>query len=193
VLLLLSVYRPYTSSSGRAAALPAALGEFQQTAEHALTPRAFQLLGTDDAVWRSYRDSAGQELFVVALFHAQNWKSVHPPHICLLGSDMEMLADGALPLADGDGPEIGRILLRTRRDGRAYLSLYAYGARGLCTGSYARFFLHHAPRALFRASNDGFLLRVESYADGPGGVDAAEARCRALLQELLQRAQGLLP
>ena len=87
----------------------------------------------------------------------------------------------------------GRAGCRGRVNGRPYLTIYAYGARDLCTGSYGEFFLHHAPRAIFRASNDGFLLRVDSYADGPDGVLGAEARCRELLRGLVGEARGLLP
>ena len=132
-------------------------------------------------------------MFVVAVFHGSNWKSVHPPHVCLEASDIELLEDSDIALGDDDSAHAGRILGRSRADGRPYLTLYVYGARDLCTGSYRDFFLHHAPRALFRASNDGFLLRVDTYADGDGGVVAAERRCRALLAALLREAKGLLP
>jgi hypothetical protein len=190
--LVLSVYRPYAESRGRAAALPETVGPFRQVDSFPMTPRMHQLLGTDDACWRSYTEGDGDLLYVVALFHGNNWKSVHPPHICLLGSDMDMVADGATALDERGDEQVGRIVTRTRSGGRIYLSLYAYGGRDLCTGSYWRFFAHHVPRALFRASNDGFLLRVETFADGPGGLPAAEARCRMLLVQLLDRARRLL-
>ena len=179
--------------TGRAKALPAQLAPFTQSQWFDVTPRMHQLLGTDDATWRSYDDETGRRLFVVAVFHGSNWKSVHPPHICLLGSDMDIVQEGGTDLATADGDRAGQILLRSRKGGRPYVSLFAYGAKDLSTGSYLKFFLHHAPRALFRSSNDGFLLRVETYADGPGGFDAAEARCRSLLEKLLVEARKLLP
>jgi hypothetical protein len=192
-LCALSFTRAEPSVSGRARSLPTELAPFTAKSEREVTPRMHQLLGTDDAAWRNYEDEQGRKLFVVAVFHGSNWKSVHPPHICLLGSDMSIEQEGGTDLATRDGDRAGQILLRTKKDGRAYVSLYAYGASDLCTGSYLKFFLHHAPRALFRASNDGFLLRVEAYADGPGGFDAAEARCRALLEKLVVEARRLLP
>ena len=192
-LCLLSFTRAEPSLSGRARALPTVLTPFTSMSEREVTPRMHQLLGTDDAAWRNYEDDQGRRLFVVAVFHGSNWKSVHPPHICLLGSDMSIEQEGGTDLASRDGDRAGQILLRTKKDGRPYVSLYAYGASDLCTGSYLKFFLHHAPRALFRASNDGFLLRVEAYADGPGGFDAAEARCRELLEKLVLEARKLLP
>jgi exosortase len=192
-LLVLSLYRPYTESRGRAATLPEVVGPFAMVDDYPMTPRMHELLGTGDACWRSYSEGEGEPLYVVALFHGSNWKSVHPPHICLLGSDMDLERDGVTGLDESGTEEVGRIVTRTRADGRPYLSLYAYGARGLCTGSYWNFFLHHVPRALFRSSNEGFLLRVEAFADGPGGLPAAEARCRTLLVQLLDRARTLLP
>lgn len=192
-LCLLSFTRAEPALTGRARALPAALSVFRQRSLFEVTPRMHQLLGTDDAAWRTYEDEKGNALYVVAVFHGSNWKSVHPPHICLLGSDMDIVQEGGTDLASRAGDRAGQILLRTRKAGRPYVSLFAYGAKDLCTGSYLNFFLHHAPRALFRSSNDGFLLRVESYADGPGGFDAAEARCRALLENLVVEARKLLP
>lgn len=192
-LFALSMTRAEAMRTGRAALLPADLSSFRQRSLWDVTPRMHQLLGTDDATWRTYADEQGNSLYVVAVFHGSNWKSVHPPHICLLGSDMEIVQEGGTDLVSRAGDRAGQILLRTRKEGRPYVSLYAYGAQDLCTGSYLNFFLHHAPRALFRASNDGFLLRVESYADGKGGFDAAEARCRSLLENLVVEARRLLP
>ena len=192
-LAALSFTRAEPSTTGRAKALPEQLPPFAQSQRFEVTSRMQQLLGTDDATWRSYDDETGRRLFVVAVFHGSNWKSVHPPHICLLGSDMDIVQEGGTDLATRAGDRAGQILLKSRRGGRPYVSLFAYGARDLSTGSYLNFFLHHAPRALFRASNDGFLLRVETYADGPGGFDAAEARCRELLEKLLVEARKLLP
>ncbi|MEQ1631555.1 MAG: exosortase/archaeosortase family protein [Planctomycetota bacterium] len=193
VILSLSLTKPEADRKGRAAAIPTSVAGFVQKEQFAMTPRMFQLLGTDDAMWRRYEDGAAQTVFVVAVFHGSNWKSIHPPHICLLGSDMDIVEEGQVELSSGESDRAGRILLRTRRGGRPYLSLYAYGSRDLCTAGYFEFFLHHAPRALIRSTNDGFLLRVETYADGEGGQAAADARCEALLSQLVRQARGLLP
>lgn len=195
-LLVLSVYRPYTESAGRAEGLPPHLGGFVRVQEYPLTDRHHELLGTDDAAWLRYVTADDESLFVYGVFHASNWKSIHPPHICLRGSNMTIDEDGIIDLYAADSELLGTagyIVLRSRPDDRSYVSLYAYGARGLCTGSYAQFFLHHAPRALVRSSNDGFLLRVESWADGPGGIPAAQDRCRELLAMLVSGAHSLLP
>lgn len=189
----LQLTKPAPSLSGRAAALPVTAGQYTQSSQYEMTRRMFQLLGTDDATWRCYQTRDHKDLYVVGVFHGSNWKSVHPPHICLLGSDMDIVAEDSTELASGTDDQAGRIVLKTRRDGRTYVCLYAYGARDLCTGSYLQFFLHHAPRALFRSSNDGFLLRVETYVQGDEGLLAAQARCEGLLAALVSQARGLLP
>ena len=174
LLLTLSIYRPFTPSRGRAGALPTDLPGFALIEERAMTPRHYELLGTDDAAWRVYRRvSDGAHVFVIAVYHRENWKSVHPPHICLRGSDMAILDDGELEVEiDGEPLAVGRILTHHNPARADYVSLYVYGAGGLTTASYPEFFMHHAPSALLRQPIEGFLLRVEAYvgADGDQGT-----------------------
>ena len=192
-LLGLSLYRPFTPSSGRAAGLPATVAGFTLVEDRPMTPRQMELLGTGDAAWRVYREEAtGQHVFVVAVFHQENWKSVHPPHICLEGSDMAIVRDDVVELALDDGArrKVGRIEAHHRPQGADYSSLYLYGAGGLVTPSYSEFFLHHAPAAILRRPIRGFLLRVETYLDParPGAAQASAARCMAALLPAAQAA-----
>ena len=192
LLLALAWYRPFTASAGRAERLPKALDGYAMAAQHPMTARHFELLGTNDAVWRTYRDERKTEIYVVALFHQENWKSVHPPRICLEGSDMSILDEGELPL--GPGPNeatVGRILTKSRSSGQDYVSLFVYGAPGFLTSGYTEFFLHHAPRAILRQSTGGFLLRVESFV-GPEGVRGAETLCLDFVRKILPSAQALV-
>lgn len=189
-LLWLSLHRPFAPSQGRAAALPARLGGFTLVDDYALTPRHLELLGTADAVWRTYRDGRGREVVVVLVHHGANWKSVHPPHLCIEGSNMTIRSDGRAALPGGG--EAGRILAWSHDQQRLAVNLYAYGARGLVTPSYARFVLHHAPRALFRAATAGFLIRVAAWADGEDAA-AGEALCAEFLTLALPAATEVLP
>ena len=66
VLAALSFTRAEPSMTGRAKALPTQLAPFTQSQWFDVTPRMHQLLGTDDATWRSYDDETGRRLFVVA-------------------------------------------------------------------------------------------------------------------------------
>lgn len=191
-LLWLTLHRPFTVASGRAARVPHVVGGFQLASDHALTPREFELLGTDDATWRTYTDRNGAEIFVVVVFHQENWKSVHPPHLCLRGSDMLIDGDGVVMTEGAEGAwfDVGRILASNRVGGRRYLSNFVYGARGLRTASYSGFVLHHLPRAIARVSAPGYLLRVESWIDGD--LEAADARCTGLLLALIPHLEELL-
>ncbi len=190
-LAFLSYHRPFTTSVGRADHVPLQIAGFELLEHTPVTLRERQLLGTDDAVARTYRDAEGRTVFLVAVFHQQNWKSVHPPHLCLRGSDMMIEFDGADdPQRTADGRDLvaGRVVARSRVDRRLYLSLFAYGARELRTGNYSDFVWYHLPRALLRRSAPGYLLRVEAWLD----EGDAEARCRAFMRAVVPVLDGLL-
>lgn len=194
-LLWLSVTRPHDVSAGRATRLPGVAGRFSLAEEFEITPSMRGLLGTDDATWRRYDADDEPPVFVVGVFHSTNWKSLHPPHTCLLGSNMDIVVDdlGRATTPSGREFDYGRLLLRSMdRRGARYLSLFVYVAPpDLVTGVYARFVLHHAPRAILRQDVAGCLLRVETWV-GEGGVEAAEARCREVLVALVPAAEELL-
>ncbi|MHC5064192.1 MAG: exosortase-associated EpsI family protein [Planctomycetota bacterium] len=191
-LLWLSLYRPFIPSSGRAAKLPIQVESFTMSEDLALSETEFRLLGTNDAVWRSYTENGGGAARMVAVFHQQNWKSVHPPHICLRGSNMEILEDDSVVIdLQSQDLEVGRILARSKDSGDSYLNLYVFGAPGFLSESYLGFFLHHAPLALLRASVGGFLLRVEVWID-PADPSGSEERARRMLAAILPPAQALV-
>ncbi len=198
--LMLALYRPFEVSAGRAAALPHQLNGWSVGEDFAIDERTAALLGTDDCIWRRYEATqsataeATNPVFVVAVFHGSNWKSVHPPEICLRGSNMDILEHSVLkdPMTvNGDSVVSGRYVTVSREDGQKYVSLYLYGAEGLHTPDYSSFFMHHAPRAILRSASPGYLLRVETWVDGED-IAAGESRCRAVMQQLLQSADAQL-
>jgi len=192
VLLGLSLYRPFTPSNNRAARIPTVIGPWALVAEHPLGARGHALLGTDDACWRTYSRPDEAPVYLVAVYHDSNWKSVHPPHICLEGSNMEIVRDDSLAVdLGGRIQEVGELLCLSLDRERDYLSLYLFGAEGFTTSSYGGFLWHHLPRALVRASSSGFLMRVETWV-GEGGEEAARERCTAFLAEFLPVAEALL-
>ena len=200
-LLALSLYRPFVAGHGRAERLPAAL------AGHTLVPRTpeqeaqFQRelprykdqLGTADFVWRQYSDGGSSHINLVALFHDANWKSVHPPRICIEGSNMVIEEDGLVPAPWlGDDVVAGRIVARNLADDRHYVSLSVYGTESWTSGDYSKFMWYHLPRAVMRRSESGFLLRVESQVEGGETTRDAEARCAKFLVELVTYAKEIL-
>jgi len=200
-LLWLSSFRPYGDVSGRADRLPTDIAgcrliertaEQQQQYERDL-PRYRELLGTDDFVWRTYADPDGRRLSVVATFHDSNWKSVHPPRICIEGSNFDIQRDDlvATPWL-GDDEALGRIVAQSRGSGWTYVTLSVYGTADWASGDYWRFALHHLPRALLRQGEPGFLLRVDAAVYPGEHPAAAERRADGFLRELLPLAQELV-
>ncbi len=199
-LLWLSVVRPHDESKERAARLPKQAGRYVADQEIEITDTMRQLLGTEDAAWWRYDPpDGGSPVFVVGVFHSANWKALHPPHTCLLGSHMEIVHDDLIEIpadpgvAGGATIECGRLWMRSLdRGGRPYLCLFAYLAPpDLETGNYWRFVWHQAPRAILREDVSGALLRVETWVSD-GDKAAAEARCREVLRALVPAAEALL-
>lgn len=190
-LLLLSLSRPFSPSAQRAAGLPTAVGRWHMTDPLEMTPRHYELLGTDDAVWREYRDADGSKIWLIAVYHGESRK-LHPPEICLEGSDMVIRQDDTVPVQwEGGEFDAGRIRAYSRSEGWDYLSLYVYGSGGVLTASFPRFVLHGLPRALLRQSTRGFLLRAETWVGrSPSQQDfeAAQQRCADFLAAILPAA-----
>ncbi len=200
-LLFLSLSRPFGDRDDRAAMLPDRVGDYRLEprdgeAERQFrqsTPRWRELLGTGDFVWRRYRDDEGHLVSLVALFHDTNWKSVHPPQMCIEGSDMVILRD---ELVDASwlptGDRVSRIEAQSRTDGWRYLTLSAFGTADWASGDYWEFVGYHLPRALVRANESGYLLRVESPIYRSEDATDAEARCEEFLRALLPSARELV-
>ncbi len=200
-LLGLGSYRPFTKGHDRAEQLPAAIagyvlvprGAAEEQRFQQNLPRFCELLGTDDFVWRSYRDEGGVFVHLVALFHDSNWKSVHPPRICIEGSNMDIETDDvvAAPFL-GEHATVSRIVARSRGNGRRFVTLSVFGTGDWSSGSYSEFTWFHLPRALLRQNQSGFLLRVESVVGKGDDTAAAERRCQQFLRELLPAARRVL-
>ncbi|MGK0154664.1 MAG: exosortase [Neolewinella sp.] len=204
-LLWLSSYRPFSDRSGRAEQIPTTIAGYkmeprtaaqQQVFEEGL-PRFRELLGTGDFVWRRYRDSEQHLINVVALFHDTNWKSVHPPRICIEGSDMMIVQDDLVDAAwldevVGSRTVVSRIVAKQRSNGWRFVTLSMFGTKSWASGDYWDFTMHHLPRALLRQNESGFLLRVESLIYAGEDVSHAQARCREFLKQLMPAARRLV-
>ncbi len=105
LLLALSLWRPEQLQSHRARDFQPQVPGFELVEHRTITPRYVRLLGTSDVTWRVYRDGSGRRVFVTCVFHESNWKSLHPPHICVRGSNFSINKDDAIPIDLGDGRE----------------------------------------------------------------------------------------
>lgn len=187
LLLALTAWRPEGGDRGRAGRMPNQLAGFEAVHQYPLSASVLDMLGTPDAVWRRY-DRGDEQVFVIGVFHDENWKSVHPPETCLRGSNMEVVEEGALPAVEGGG-EYGLLRMHALDRDQDYVSLYLFLAGAdFATPGYWEFFAHHAPRALLRQSVSGCLLRVETWV-GSDGVAAATERCREVLGALIRSAR----
>ena len=200
-LCALGFHRPFAPGGARAERLPDVVAGYvvvprsdEQQARFANSrARWAELLGTDDFVWRRYRAEGGAWVSVVALFHDTNWKSVHPPRICIEGSNMDIEQDDLVAApALGDDVRVSRIVAQNRASGRRWLTLSVFGTRTWLSGSYADYTWHHLPLALLRRNESGFLLRVETPLGDREPPAAAEARCAAFLQDLVPAAREVL-
>jgi exosortase len=205
-LLWLSLYRPFADRDGRAVQIPETVAGYawevrtdeQQADFQVALPRWRELLGTSDFVWRRYRDPNKHLINLVALYHDTNWKSVHPPRICIEGSDMAIEQDDLVaapwlaPAADASDLVVSRIVARRRSNTWRFLTLSVFGTKSWVSGDYWDFTLHHLPLALLRQNESGFLLRVESPIYSGEQESDAELRCREFLQHLLPEAKRLL-
>ncbi len=192
LVLALSLWRPEQLESRRAQEFRPQVPGFELVEHKTITPRYVQLLGTNDVTWRVYRDTSKKTVYVTCVFHESNWKSLHPPHICLRGGNMDILEDSVQTIRVGDRElRVGRILASNRKSNRPYLGFYAFVGRGFVTHSYLGFFLEHAPRALFRSATPGFLIRVETDVD-EAGEPAAEERCLRFLGPAISAGEALI-
>lgn len=206
-LFWLSDYRPLGERFDRAKQLPETIAGFQLEARTATAqiafkqslPRYRELLGTSDFVWRRYRNQDKHLINLVALFHDTNWKSVHPPRICIEGSNMTIERDDmvdaswlAASPSDADGILASRIVAKSRASNWRYVTLSVFGTQNWASGDYAEFTWHHLPLALVRQNESGFLLRVESPIYSGEDIATAEARCREFLKDLMPAARKLL-
>ncbi|MBL8728729.1 MAG: exosortase [Planctomycetes bacterium] len=199
-LLWLGMYRPYHSGEERAERLPDAIAGYVLVPRTAAAEASFQrnlprwreLLGTDDFVYRVYRGGDGAWISLVALYHDSNWKSVHPPRICIEGSNMDIEQDAVIAAPWlGAGATVSRIVARRRDNQRRFVTFSVFGTRDWSSGSYWDFTLHHLPRAVLRQNQSGFLLRCEAEIHGDDEA-AADQRCRQFLGELLPTARQVL-
>jgi hypothetical protein len=187
LLLALTTWRPEGGDRGRAGRMPTELAGFEMVQQYPLTASVLDMLGTPDAVWRRY-DRGAEQVFVIGVFHDENWKSVHPPETCLRGSNMEVVREGVVAPVEGDG-DYGLLQMHALDRDQDYVSLYLFLAGSdFATPGYWEFFAHHAPRALLRQSVSGCLLRVETWV-GSDGVESATQRCREVLGALIRSAR----
>ena len=187
LLVWLSSVRPPNPRSDRAQGLPTQIGRFHLAEKKKITGGMERLLGTRDVAWWVFEDDAGHQVFLTTVFHDTNWKSLHPPHICIRGSNFNISLDEAVEddLDDGRRVSVGHLVASVQNKPEiSYVSIYAFVGQDFVTPSYTGFYLRHFFPALFRQATSGFQLRVEAFV-GPDGQRATEQRCWELFRKFM--------
>jgi EpsI family protein len=143
----------------------------------AAEPRALELLETTDVTLMEYR--LGQELPVwfgrVGGFGTR--AAYHPPELCLVGSDFEVLERGPITvLVNGQERRLMRLVIGQK--GRRYEAWYWLTANGRMTPSYYQQQIWLVLSALRGRPASGTLVRISTPMDHP---DTARRRLLAFL------------
>jgi len=176
----------------RANRVPQQTKSFVAIRDHELSERWYDLLGTRDVCWRSYRHrETGREVVMTAVFHSKNWKSLHPPEVCLRASGFEMTGSEPMEVSIGDAvADLNRLELERR--GVEYTVGYCFGSGDFTTNSYLSFFLHNLPRFVLRQQTQGFLLRVDIELPPGDTGDGSNQLLREFFAEFLPVIEKLL-
>ncbi len=181
-------WRPEDSSLGLADRVPRSFEGYTHVREHALSDRDYQLLGTRDVVWRRLRESASGELLdLTVVFSGRNWKSLHPPELCLEAAGLG-IEDRQSRYLDVDELRTEVSLLRADRGRDIYLICYLFGGPGYETPSFTGYFWRNVPRALLRRGGASYMVRIEL----PLGETTPSARHEAQLARFLRQLLPML-
>ncbi|MEO0481452.1 MAG: exosortase C-terminal domain/associated protein EpsI [Planctomycetota bacterium] len=193
-LLWLGMNRPTSTGSAREGDLAYQLGEFQAVHEYELDRSQAAMLGTEDAIWRAYEDLEGGTAYLYCVFHREDWKSVHSPETCLLGSDMTLTGRAVARIEVGGRPvEAERLLLRKNQNGQPLVSWYVFLTKeGLMSGNYWDFVWFHVGRAFLRSTRPGALVRIDVEAADDAGLEMADRRAKALLERAIPEVLTIL-
>ncbi|MFQ5507298.1 MAG: exosortase C-terminal domain/associated protein EpsI, partial [Planctomycetota bacterium] len=175
-----------------AALVPRQSEHFVAVRDHPLSERWYRMLGTRDVCWRSYEHrSSARRVVLTNVFHGRNWKSVHPPQVCLKASGFELMGEENHSFEIPEERLTCNVLTASYRKTR-YMIAYVYGGPDFTTPSYFRFFLRNLPKTILRRPIRGFLLRVDMPWPGSMPRDDAEALLGSFLAEYLPPVQRLL-
>ena len=121
-------------------------------------------LGQEPPVWLVQTESVG------------NRAAFHPPELCYVGNDIEVLERGpVIVLSGGQGHKVMRLLVA--QNGRAYEAWYWFTAGERVTSSYYQQQLWLLRDTLHGTASSGTLVRISTPLDG--GASASRRRLLA--------------
>ena len=180
--VFLGFYRPSDPRMGLASQVPEETAQFKSLGDEEISERWYGLLGTRDVCWRRYEHKQEKyRINLTAVFHGNNWKSIHPPDSCLAASGFSIETQETRSFRLGD-QELTLAVLQAKKRRHAYLVAYAY----------LGFFLENLPAAVLRRPTRGCLFRVDVPLDANSSVPDAEKRLSTFLGEILPPIRALL-
>lgn len=145
--------------------LPQVVGGWQGTAEP-VDARSLAILETDDVVVMTYRRDAEPPVWVSRVAGFGGRAAYHPPELCLVGSDFEILEREAMGVeAGGSTRRVVRLLFS--KGAERFESWYWFTAGGRMTPSYLTQQLWLFINGVLRRPLSGTLVRISTRGDDP--------------------------
>ena len=190
--LVLGFWQPAERALGLAKDVPRSFPGYVHVREHALSERDYELLGTRDVVWRRLREESSDALIdLTVVFAGRNWKSLHPPELCLEAAGLG-IEDRQSRYLDIDGTRTELSLLRADRSRDVYLIGYLFGGPGYETPSFTGYFWRNVPRALLRRGGASYMVRIELPLGDQSPEPRNEAQLARFLRQVLPRLRTLV-
>lgn len=81
-----------------------------------MTQDVYEILETDDVIFREYRDQSNYPVVVAIIFSDSKRASFHPPEICYIGGGIELMDKKFDTLALGNGSKLETTVLSMKSD-----------------------------------------------------------------------------
>ena len=132
-------------------------------------PRSLSLLETDDVTLMEYRLGQEPPVWLVRVGGFGTPAAFHPPEICYVGSDFEVLERGPITvLVNGEARRIMRLVVAQKGERRE--AWYWFTADGRTTPSYLTQQVWLVAGALRRLPASGTLVHISSPMEDPRAV-----------------------
>lgn len=132
-------------------------------------PRSLSLHGTDDVTLMEYRLGQEPPVWLVRIGGFGTRAVFHPPEICYVGSDFEVLERGPITvLVNGETRRVMRLVVAQRGERRE--AWYWFTAGGRTTPSYLTQQFWLVADALRRRPSAGTLVHISSPMENPQAV-----------------------
>ena len=141
---------------------PRQLGQWQLASEESIESRLEPVLGADDYLLRSYRNSGGQiaELFSAYYAVQHAGESMHSPKNCMAGAGWEPVQKGRLAFGMDASRSASVNSYIIEKDGQRFVMLYWYQVHGRMIASEYWLKAYLVWDAVSKRRRDGAMVRI---------------------------------